>query len=297
MSEQQYGHEGDYQRRVDSGAVGRFLDGTKIEIMLVPEGLGEYQHALFDFDGTLSLIREGWPEVMAPLMMEVLFDAPNPEPENELRQFVDGLISRTTGKQTIYQMINLCDVVRERGGNPSAPEVYKQKYTDLLMERIEGRREGLRSGRIRPEDMLVPGTYTLLEALRERGVQVYLASGTDECFVLEEAELLGLVPYFNDHIYGAIEDYANFSKAMVIDRILKENGIDGAKLLGFGDGFVEIDNVKSVGGTAVGVASDETNRSGEPDAWKRERLVGVGADIIVPDFGESDALINYLFGG
>ena len=30
------------------------------------------RHVLFDFDGTLSLIREGWPEVMVPMMVEVL---------------------------------------------------------------------------------------------------------------------------------------------------------------------------------------------------------------------------------
>ena len=29
-------------------------------------------HVLFDFDGTLSLIRQGWPEVMVPMFTEVL---------------------------------------------------------------------------------------------------------------------------------------------------------------------------------------------------------------------------------
>ena len=29
-------------------------------------------HALFDFDGTLSLIRQGWPEVMIPMFVEML---------------------------------------------------------------------------------------------------------------------------------------------------------------------------------------------------------------------------------
>ena len=29
-------------------------------------------HVLFDFDGTLSLIREGWPEVMVPMFVEML---------------------------------------------------------------------------------------------------------------------------------------------------------------------------------------------------------------------------------
>jgi len=29
-------------------------------------------HVLLDFDGTLSLIREGWPEVMLPMFVEFL---------------------------------------------------------------------------------------------------------------------------------------------------------------------------------------------------------------------------------
>ncbi len=32
----------------------------------------EISHVLFDFDGTLSLIRQGWPEVMVPMFVEML---------------------------------------------------------------------------------------------------------------------------------------------------------------------------------------------------------------------------------
>ena len=58
---------------------------------------------------------------------------------------------------------------------------------------------------------------------------------------------------------------------------------------------VEIQNIRSVGGTAVAVASDEAGRSGKPDAWKRDRLIGVGADIVIPDFQEFEPLIDYLW--
>ena len=33
---------------------------------------GPFRVALFDFDGTLSLIREGWPRVMVGLMLDHL---------------------------------------------------------------------------------------------------------------------------------------------------------------------------------------------------------------------------------
>ena len=73
---------------------------------------------------------------------------------------------------------------------------------------------------------------------------MYLASGTDSKYVRHEAELLGVAGYFGEHIYGALDDYQKFSKQMIIDRILRENGLHGEELLGFGDGFVEIEEVK-----------------------------------------------------
>lgn len=287
--------ESDYKRRVVDIRVGRLLPGTTIEIIREPVGRGGYSHALFDFDGTLSLLREGWPSVMAPMMIEELLKTPDCEPEEELRVCVEDLIARTTGKQTIYQMMDFCDEVRRRGGDPLDAPVYKQIYLDQLAARIKFRLEGLRCGSIDPRDMLVAGTYYILEALRKRGVQVYLASGTDQHNVRDEAQLLGVAPYFGEHIYGAIEDYKNYSKAQVIERILTENHISGERLLGFGDGYVELDNTKNAGGTAIGIASAEVIRTGEADPFKRDRLIGIGADIIIPDFADTGTLVSYLF--
>ncbi len=218
------------------------------------------------------------------------------ETAEDLHRHCHDFVMTLNGKQTIYQMIRLAEEVRARGGRPLEPAEYKRRYHTRLMERIEARRDALRSGSARPEDYLVPGAGEMLSALSERGLPLYLASGTDEQYVAEEAALLGLVPYFGSRIYGAIDDFRSFSKKMVIDRILRENEVDGSGLLAFGDGYVEIENVKSVGGIAVAVASDEAARSGEPDAWKRDRLIGVGADLVIPDFREADAAIGYLFG-
>jgi len=54
-----------------------------------------------------------------------------------------------------------------------------------------------------------------------RGVACYLASGTDRPYVLDEAAALGLPRYFDDRIYGALEDYQSYSKRLVIERILR----------------------------------------------------------------------------
>ena len=140
---------------------------------------------------------------------------------------------------------------------------------------------------------MVPGAVPMLEALRDRGVICYLASGTDEVYVLDEAGALGLAGYF-DGIYGALDDYKTYSKRMVIERILKENDIAGGQLVTFGDGYVEIKDTKAVGGIAVGLATNEAARQGI-DAWKRERLIAAGADLIVPDFSGHQLLLAHLF--
>ena len=275
--------------------VGRFLPETSIEIINQTVATGGYRDVLFDFDGTLSLIREGWPEIMIAMMVEFLLQTPDHESEQDLRRTVSEYVMRLTGKQTIYQMIQLAEEVAKRNGAPLDPLEYKREYNRRLMRRISDRRESLRTGSAPAEEMLVPGTLELLESLVARGMRIYLASGTDEPFVKEEAELLGLTRYFGGNIYGALDNHQSFSKAMVIEKILTENAIRGASLLGFGDAYVEVANVKSVGGTAVGVASDEAGRSGKPDPWKRERLIAVGADIVIPDFRECGVLLDYLF--
>ena len=287
-------HEHDYQRRVEE-ATGEFLPGTSIEIFSDGRGESPPAYALFDFDGTLSLVREGWVDVMVPMMVEILQQAPTAESADELaavcREFVDEL----TGKQTIYQMMRLAEEVRQRGGRAAEPLEYKRLYHERLMERIEGRRDRLRSGEAEAESMLVSGSLEMLQGLADRGVSLYLASGTDEAYVREEAELLKIDRFFGPHIYGAVDDFRSFSKQMVIERLLDHNEVDASRLVGFGDGYVEIDNVKTSGGLAVGVATDESARNGRTDAWKRDRLVGVGADVIVPDFGETAALLNWMW--
>jgi phosphoglycolate phosphatase-like HAD superfamily hydrolase len=268
---------------------------SDIEILRNDFTRGRFRFALFDFDGTLSLIREGWPQVMIPMMVDMLRQAGAAEGDAELAAHVEEFVMRLNGRQTIYQMMQLAEEVRRRGGRPLEPIDYKHRYHDLLMERIRGRLDALASGAAQPVEWTVPGSHAMLQALRDRGVTLYLASGTDLTFVRREVELLGLAPFFGTHIYGAVDDYKNFSKKMIIDRILSENDLHGAGLVGFGDGFVEIEEVKHVGGVAVAVASDEVNRRGI-HAWKRDRLVRAGADLVIGDYRCRDELLELLFG-
>jgi phosphoglycolate phosphatase len=233
---------------------------------------------------------------MVPMFVEML-PPRHGETEADLRQLAFDDIMRLNGKQTIYQMIQLAERIRERGGLPRDPLWYKHEYLRRLDARIRSRLAGLSNGSVSSEDLLVWGARGLLEDLLQRGLKLYLASGTDEIFVKQEAELLDTTRYFGPHIYGAQDDYKTSSKQMVIERILRENKIEGVQLLAFGDGYVEIENTKQVGGLAVAVASDEANNgSGNMDEWKRRRLLGVGADVAIPDYRDAGLLLKRIFG-
>lgn len=249
---------------------------------------------LFDFDGTLSLVRSGWMDVMIPMMVEILGECRTGETEEQLRPVVEDFVWRLTGKETVYQMIELAEQVRKRGGTPRDPLAYKHQYLDLLWTRIRGRVHDLRSGAAAPDVYLVPGARRLLESLRDRGMTLYLASGTDEQYMKEEARLLDVERYFDGGVYGALDDYKSFSKGILIRRILDSAAFKGNEFLGFGDGYVEIEEVKNVGGTAVGVATAEPECL-TIDDWKRSRLIGVGADMIVPNYLDCETLLRALF--
>lgn len=269
-----------------------YLRDSDIEIINPDIVRGKIKFAIFDFDGTVSLIREGWQQIMIPMMVDILMETPAHEDRPEVEEIVRTYVANTTGKQTIYQMIRLSEEIEKRGGDPQEPLVYKNLYHDLLMNRIIDRLEGLRSAELRPVDWAVPGAFDMLQAINQYDVSCFLASGTDQKYVLEEADLLGVSDYFVG-IYGALDDYQNFSKKMVIQKIIQDNKLVGPELVAFGDGYVEIEDTKNAGGIAVGVATNEAERQGI-DEWKRSRLISSGADIIVPDFHQYQMLLGYL---
>ena len=262
-----------------------------LEIVVPGVNAGSARIVLFDFDGTLSLIRSGWMDVMVPMMVEVLNELDTGESDADLTRLVEDFVWRRTGQDTIYQMIELAEHVSRRGGKPLDPLAYKHMYLDRLWTRIRGRVDDLKSGKAAPDDYLVPGSRQLLEALEERGLEMYLASGTDESYMRAEADLLDVSRYFKGGVYGALDDYKSFSKGILIRRIVNTAGFRGEHLLAFGDGYVEIEEVKKVGGVAVGVATAEPDCT-TVDQWKRGRLIGAGADIIVPNYLRRDNLLE-----
>ncbi|MDB6036846.1 MAG: hypothetical protein JWM99_687 [Verrucomicrobiales bacterium] len=251
-------------------------------------------HVLFDFDGTLSLLRSGWPEVMVEMFLEMIPRREDDTDKNLRRMLYDDIML-LNGKQTIYQMARFAERVCERGTSPKEAIWYKDEYSRRLHQKIDGRIRSIEEGSAGPETFLVAGAVEFLEFLRMGGYTLYLASGTDEAFVKREAKLLGISHYFEGNFYAAKDE--SFSKRAVIDQMLSDHAIEGSSLISFGDGYVELTETKAVGGTAVAVACDEENNgSGRIDMVKRELLANSGADLVIPDYRDGIVLMETICG-
>lgn len=265
---------------------------TRLEI-LHPGHLpgGRVRAAIFDFDGTFSTLRCGWEEVMRPMMLEYIGGG---QADDALRRKVDEYIDQSTGIQTVYQMRWLAEQVdAAKNGAPGRDEWwYKDEYNRRLMRRVGERIRRLESGEDRPEQYLIAGAVDFLHTLREAGVDVYLASGTDHRDVLREAGILGVADCFSE-IRGAPERAAACSKAAVLRLLLEEKKLAGDRLLVVGDGKVEIALGAACGAYALGAATDETALCGV-NPVKRERLVKAGADAVIGDFTCLDELKQWL---
>jgi phosphoglycolate phosphatase len=251
---------------------------------------------VFDFDGTLSWLRHGWPELMAALFLKRLPARPA-DALLKIHELLLQDILSLNGKSSIYQMERCAQRVLEHGGPTMEPHKVLLEYQAALETSIGDRTAKLKRGEAAQDEFVVYGARTLLEKLRARGLVLIILSGTVEHQVKQEAELLDLARFFGSHIYGGTANLLQSSKQAVIERLLRDERISGDRLLAFGDGPVEIQVTKAAGGLAVGVASDEDcNGSGKLHPQKVPQLRMAGADVLIPDYREADNLIECLLG-
>jgi len=280
----------------------RYWHETEIELCRESIPLGHVKHAVFDHDGTVSTLRQGWEQIMAPVMIKAIlgeqYETADEALYHKVRDGVLDYIDKSTGIQTIVQMEALVEMVRESGLVP-AEKIrdkfgYKEIYNDALMEQVNKRIEKFRRAELDITDYTVKGALEFIGALKQRGITLYLASGTDREDVAAEAEALGYADLFDGGIYGSVGDITKYSKKMVIEKIMTDNNLQGPELTVFGDGPVELRECIKREGIAVGVASDEIRRHGL-NLEKRTRLIRAGADLIIPDFSQQSQLMKLLF--
>ncbi|MHB9106720.1 MAG: HAD family hydrolase [Armatimonadota bacterium] len=247
---------------------------------------------LLDFDGTISTLRQGWEAIMSPLMVEMIAGPTAPAPE--LLREVEAYIDRSTGVQTIHQMIWLTEAVVRYGVNSRVldPWEYKAEYARRLLAPVSARAQSIIDGRARPDDFMIAGSRAFLDALRDAGLTLYIASGTDHADVVREVGILGLTDYFAE-IAGAPPGSTDCSKEAVLRRLVQDAGLQGLEVAVIGDGRVEIALGREVGAVTLGVASDDEKRQGINPA-KYQRLTDAGAHAITGDFTDSQGIMNWL---
>jgi rfaE bifunctional protein kinase chain/domain len=300
------GSDPDFRYRPDLARQPRkavYHPGTTIEVVTGFPRQRRFTHVIFDHDGTLSTLRQGWEEIMEPMMIRaILGDSANDVDEafyEEIRSAVRDFIDKTTGIQTLVQMKGLTDLVRRFKCVPEDAILdaagYKKVYNDALLQMVNARTRQLETGELIIEDFAIKKAHELLRALAQKNTVLYLASGTDVEDVRREAEILGFAESFGPRIYGAVGDMTKEAKRIVLERIMNDIGEDAHnRILTFGDGPVEIRETHKRGGYTVGVASNEIRRHGL-DMRKRRRLIEAGADLVIPDFCQVESLMQVLF--
>ncbi|NSW94385.1 MAG: HAD family hydrolase [Bacteroidales bacterium] len=279
-----------------------YHENTQIEIINRWQKKPEIKHAIFDHDGTVSVLREGWEKIMAPMMVKaILGESINRVPDDIYKKVSDrvsDLIDKTTGIRTLMQMRELISLVREFGfvdeSEISDEYGYKEIYNKEILALVNSRMQRTLAGELDKDDFKIKNAGPFLKELRKAGITLYLTSGTDTEDVIREAEFLGYAGLFNGGIYGASHDINNEAKKEVLKKIIALIGPSHMnQVVTFGDGPVEIRETKKAGGLTVGVATDEVRRFGLNEK-KRTRLIKAGADIIIPDFTQMNCLLILL---
>ncbi len=267
---------------------------TWLEIARTDRPRGPFRAIVFDFDGTLSLLRANWQGLMIPRMVEVLIATGTGEPRQDLEALVTEFVTRLTGQPTMLQMQALADEVARRGRPRPDPQVHLDEYLGRLLAQTAQRIDAVQSAQATADDMLVPGARVLVERLGRRGLLLVISSGSDLAHVKAETAILGLEPFFGPRIHGPVNNDASFSKQAVLEKLIAERGLAGSEIVCIGDGPAEMHAARAVGALAIGVASDEVERSGRVNPLKREHLLRAGADVIVPDYRRPEELIAML---
>src|SRR5437868_12380312 len=151
--------------------------GGAIEVLGPDLPGGRFRAVVSDFDGTLSLIREGWQGVMTPMIVEELRRTGTQESDESLAVTTEAIVVGLNGKPTVVQMARLVEEVARRGGTAKTAREYAGIYQDRLLTMIRSRYDDLSSGRVAPEAWAVPGAHELLQRLRSRGLTLIVASG------------------------------------------------------------------------------------------------------------------------
>lgn len=258
-----------------------------IELLRAPTG--QFTLAAVDFDGTMSLIRIGWQQVMHSVMKAALYDYhPNhAHIDTDIRTY----IAHSTGQPSIIQMAWVDEQVMLYGGPHRGAQYYLDQFSNAMKSQIDDRVAAI-TDESTADAFMVPGARRFLHALAERNIRIALVSGTEHHHLVRESAALRIDSYFDAGIYGPGTHAPGFTKHDAIAQLVARYNVAPGAFISIGDGPVEIKAGKALGGYSLAVASDE--HGGGLDIDKRQHLLDAGADAVVAHFTHLDAITQAL---
>lgn len=212
---------------------------------------------IFDMDGTLfetdTLLVSVHHRVFETLREERLYEHETPAVDRLLSCL--GMVLEDIWRQVM----------------PESTEAARKRADELL---LQYELEGLARG----EGELYPYVEQTLRELKERGVKLFVASNGLEDYVKGVARFKGIAGLF-DGLYSAGE-YATLSKVDLVARLLQDNGIQSAWMVG--DRSSDVEAGKGNGLQTIGCAYATYGRAVELE----------GADVLITDFRELTRLLE-----
>ncbi len=250
--------------------------------------------AVFDFDGTLSLVRAGWLPIMLEMMLKHLEPTFTPLEQREhlIPQLRTEILS-LNGQPTILQMERLANSILTRGGTPEHPRYYFDEFARDLRQTIDHRLQKLSRGEKTMADLALPGAQQFLEALASRNVTLVLASGTYRPDVVHELGQLGLSHFFEGRVYAPDDGPVVFSKQAVMAEWLAKTNCSPQEMVAFGDGVTEIRACSQLGGYPIGIVGEELN-PWVIDHEKSAQLKPAGVQLLTPNYLSQTELLKTL---
>ena len=258
-----------------------------IELLRAP--VHKFTLAAVDFDGTMSLIRIGWQQVMHGVMKAALHDYhPNhAHIDTDIRTY----IAHSTGQPSIIQMAWVDEQVLLYGGPHRCAKNYLDQFSNAMKSQIDARVDSI-TDETTADAFMISGARQFLQALAQRDIRIALVSGTEHHHLVRESAALKIDSYFDAGIYGPGAHAPSFTKHDAIAQLVARYNVAPGAFISIGDGPVEIKAGKALGGYSLAVASDE--HGGGLDADKRQHLLDAGADAVVANFAHLDNLTHAL---
>jgi len=247
---------------------------------------GGFKVAVFDWDGTLSLIRAEWPRILSSLIAEIIAGRLSPEddPVEIIRddtKSVRAYLKETAGAPTLDQIKgylernNHLEHLKDKDLDRLS-RTWLDEYNRRLNRFVE--EEVVPKAGDNPEDYRVAGALKFVKKFREQGIKCYVLSGGNEKDLNDtDVPLLGFDGLFELVLGtdGTIErELGSYDKGVGLEWIMKREGIeDPGEVVVIGDGAAEISFARKLGIPSVALIE-------EGDLIGRQLFLNTGANYV-----------------